>query len=374
MHRVRHDAILTFMLSRAIPAVLASVAALTVVACTSSGSEEPGETCDVNPETPVGNSHAGSSIAPQKLATNRIATNRIALNRIATNKLATNKLAANKLAANGVGLNRIALNRISLNRLAANKLGANGMLNGVRLNGIDLDGARVKAIAGASNELVGSTSDGHVVRGETFVGAKVIGVLTDETEIELEITGFERTDDPSIVHYALSYEGQNLCEAGTGMFVPGTWDDTATYHASDASGLTTSYTCVDGVIGKCAHWGYAAWKSGSDMHAACTRMGTADYCGTGISYTKDGTAIDMYDAKGIQKSEGDASFLFEAGWSPSGAVCVNRPRYEAATTSGKAAPPSCWAGLPLCDAWSTAQTKGAIVGNSSRPQTRTFCE
>lgn len=113
MHRVRHDAILTFMLSRAIPAVLASVAALTVVACTSSGGEEPGETCDVNPETPVGNSHAGSSIAPQKLATNRIATNRIALNRIATNKLATNRL-----AANGVGLNRIALNRISLNRIA----------------------------------------------------------------------------------------------------------------------------------------------------------------------------------------------------------------------------------------------------------------
>jgi len=353
------------MLYRALPVALVAVVGLTVGACASSTSEEAGAACDVNPETPVGNSYAGSSIVPQKLATNRLAANRIALNRIAINRLA-----ANRLAANGVGLNRIALNRIAINRLAANGV----RLNGVRLNGVELDGLGVKAITGASNELIGSFDDGTVVRGETFVGAKLIGVLTDSTEIELEITGFERTDDPSIVHYALSYQGQNLCEAGTGMFVPGTWDDTATYHASDASGLTTSYTCVDGVIGKCAHWGYAAWKAGSDMHAACTRMGTADYCGKGISYTKDGTAIDMYDVNGIQKSEGDASFRFEAGWSANGAVCVNRPRYEGVTTSGKAAPPSCWASLPLCDAWSTAQAKGAIVGNSSRPQTRTFCE
>ncbi|MBS2011514.1 MAG: hypothetical protein JST00_01270, partial [Deltaproteobacteria bacterium] len=247
-------------------------------------------------------------------------------------------------------------------------------LNRISLNGVELEGAHIKGIANASNELVGTTTDGQVVRGETFVGAKVIGVLSDDTEIELEITKFERTADPSIVHYALTYQGENLCEAGTGMFVPGTWDETGAYRASDASGLTTSYTCVDGVIGKCAAWGYASWKAGSEMHAACTRMGTADYCGTGVSYTKDGTAIDMFDARGIQKAEGDASFLFEAGWGPNGATCASRPRYDAVTASGKRVEPSCWRSLGLCDSWSTAQSKGAIVGNASRPQTRTLCE
>ncbi|MBS2012903.1 MAG: hypothetical protein JST00_08455 [Deltaproteobacteria bacterium] len=343
------------MSTRFVPAVLASLAAVVTLACSSSPETEPGAACDVNPETPVGDSYAGSSVAPQSVATNRLAANGVRLNRIAINRIAINRIA----------INRIAINRIAINRLAA---------NGVRLNGVELAGVQVKAIAGSSNELVGSTSDGRILRGADFVGAKVVGILSDESEIELDITGFERTDDPSIVHYALSFQGQNLCEAGTGMFVPGTWDDTATFHARDANGLTTSYTCVDGVIGKCAHWGYASWKAGSDMHAACTRMGTADYCGTGISYTKDGTAIDMYDAKGIQRSEGDASFRFEAGWGPGGATCVSRPRYDAVTTSGKATLPSCWKNLPLCEAWTSAQQQGAIVGNSSRVQTRTLCE
>lgn len=342
------------MLSRALLPLFVTIP---LVACANTNA--PDESCERNPETPVATSNAGTG--PRAIATNRISLNRIALNR-----LAVNRLAVNGIWENGVSLNRIALNRLAVNGIA---------LNRIALNGVELDGAmRVKGIANASNELVGSTKTGEIVRGERFVGAKVVGVLTDGSEIELEITKFERTDDPSIVHYALAYQGQNLCEAGTGMFVPGTWDETATHHASDASGLTTSYTCVDGVIGKCVHWGYASWKAGSDMHAACTRMGTADYCGTGVSYTKDGTPIDMFDVRGIQKPEGDATFAFEAGWTPSGAACASRPRYDAVTTSGKKAPPSCFATLPLCESWSTAQTKGAIVGNASRPQSRTFCE
>jgi hypothetical protein len=331
-----------------------ALVAVTVAACTEP-SAPVGDTCDANPEAPAAATGSGSGIGPRGVATNRIALNRIALNRIALNRIALNRIALNRIA-----LNRIALNRIALNRIA--------------LNGIELDGARVRGIVNASNELVGTTTDGQLVRGETFVGATVAGVLSDGSEIDLQITKFERTDDPAIVHYSLAYGGENLCEAGTGMFVPGTWDDTGAYRAADESGLTTSYSCVDGMIGKCAAWGYAAWKAGSDMHAACTRMGTADYCGSGVSFTKDGTAIDMFDARGIQKREGDGAFAFEAGWGPNGATCVSRPRYDAVTGSGKAALPSCWTSLGVCESWPAAQTKGALVGNASRPQTRTFCE
>ena len=334
-------------------ALVPALIAFAAFGCSTTSTPE-GETCETNPEA-VSTATSAPGTGPRAIATNRIALNRIALNRIALNRIALNRIALNRIA-----LNRIALNRIALNRIA--------------LNGIELDGARVKGIANASNELVGTTTEGQIVRGDTFVGAKVVGVLSDGSEIELDITKFERTADPAIVHYALAYQGENLCEAGTGMFVPGTWDDSGAYRATDDKGLTTSYSCVDGVIGKCAAWGYASWKAGSDMHAACTRMGTADYCGSGVSFTKDGTEIDMFDARGIQRSEGDASFRFEAGWGPNGAVCASRPRYDAVTTSGKKTPPSCWSSLPLCETWSTAQTKGAIVGNASRPQTRTFCE
>ncbi len=325
---------------------------IVVTACAAPQRSESAS-CDSNPEAPVASTREG--IGAQAVTMNRISLNRISLNRISLNRISLNRISLNRIA-----LNRISLNRISLNRIA--------------LNGVELDGARIKGIADASNELVGTATSGEVVRGDGFVGAKVVGVLADDSEVELEITKFERTSDPTIVHYALAFQGQNLCEAGTGMFVPGTWDGSGAYRASDAGGLTTSYTCVDGVIGKCVTWGYASWKVGSEMHAACTRMGTADYCGTGISYTKDGTAIDMFDGRGIQQAEGDASFTFEAGWGPNGATCVSRPRYDAVTTSGKAVQPSCWSTLGVCESWSVAQTKGAILGNASRPQVRTLCE
>lgn len=115
------------------------------------------------------------------------------------------------------------------------------------------------------------------------------------------------------------------------------------------------------MIGNCVSWGYASWKVGSALHAACTRMGTADHCGTGVSYTKDDTLIDMFDGQGISAPEGDPSFAFEAGWGPDGAVCVSRPRYDAVTTSGAPVQPSCWSSLSSCGDWGAARVHGASI-------------
>ena len=84
--------------------------------------------------------------------------------------------------------------------------------------------------------------------------------------------------------------------------VAGTWDATGA-----RTGSTTAFTfgCTSGVIAKCVRWGYKPWKvingkAMNDYHQACTRMARADYCGDGVSHTRNGTLIDMYDGLGIQ--------------------------------------------------------------------------
>ncbi|SRR6266545_2854890 len=104
-------------------------------------------------------------------------------------------------------------------------------------------------------------------------------------------------------------------------------------------------------------------------------MVRADYCGTGVSFTKDGTLIDVFDTRGVQQpTTGDASLTFEAAWTTSGAACVNRPRYDALAPSGALVLPSCWATLPKCASWSEAESKSEILGNSSRVQSLSLCE
>ncbi len=61
-------------------------------------------------------------------------------------------------------------------------------------------------------------------------------------------------------------------------------------------------------------------------------MVRADYCGTGIPHTRNGTLIDMFDHIGIQKKEGIEGMVLEAVWGPEGAVCVHHTRWSDLTT------------------------------------------
>jgi hypothetical protein len=63
-------------------------------------------------------------------------------------------------------------------------------------------------------------------------------------------------------------------------------------------------------------------------------MARADYCGNGTSHTRDGTMIDMYDTIGIQKSESGSDFFFEAAWTPEGAYCVSKERWNGISADG----------------------------------------
>jgi hypothetical protein len=223
----------------------------------------------------------------------------------------------------------------------------------------------------------GTSIQGVRLTGPTDVGSEISAVLGDGRVVSLRIDSSENSADGALVYYRLTREGANVCpDSGRGIFLPGVWDERGARHDERVIGgerVSTTYACESGVLAKCAAWGYAPWTAGVDLHQACTRMARADYCGDGVSYTKDGTAIDVFDAQGLAKPVDDPTFLFEAGWRPEGAACVARARFEMYTAAGEAVLPSCWASLPKCDTWEAASALGASIGNRSRMETRTIC-
>jgi hypothetical protein len=93
-----------------------------------------------------------------------------------------------------------------------------------------------------------------------------------------------------------------------------------------------TFACTNGVLAKCLRLGYKPWQQVNgqplrDYHQACIRMLRADYCGNGIAHTQEGTPIDVYDRLKIQEAIPNSSMVFEAAWSPEGAVLLNRTRY-----------------------------------------------
>jgi hypothetical protein len=250
-------------------------------------------------------------------------------------------------------------------------------LNGVRLQGIWENGIWENGIEGIGlqgTRLVGL--DGTLIDA-LLLGAEIPGRLSDGRVIALEIASIRHEDNLS--YYGLSFEGTNICGEGIdGVFVAGTWD--ATGARNEDSEFPVSYSCTTGVIAKCVQWGYEPWTVGADVHQACTRMARADYCGDGTPHTKNGTAIDVFDALGVQVPTDADAFEFEAAWSPDGATCVSRPRYDERVVGQGEVMPSCWNELPHCDdfdeAQAAAQAQGQplpVLANASVPQPRLLC-
>jgi hypothetical protein len=133
--------------------------------------------------------------------------------------------------------------------------------------------------------------------------------------------------------------------------------------------------CTSGAQGKCVRFGYRPWEKAPnggpmrDYYNACVRMVRADYCGDGRAWTRDGTLIDIWDTQGIQKPDiqnESASFSFEAGWTPEGAVCVAHTRIPENLTLDhlKTSCPRL-AAMRLCDE-ASAKSQGALLYNRSQ--------
>lgn len=94
---------------------------------------------------------------------------------------------------------------------------------------------------------------------------------------------------------------------------------------------------------KCNDMGYRA----GDLHTACIRAVTADFCGDGTSHTVDGIAVDFYDPRGIQKPTLPL-LPVEAEWGINGATCVSEAIAELGYRAGSSVA-SCVKALPRCD-------------------------
>jgi hypothetical protein len=190
---------------------------------------------------------------------------------------------------------------------------------------------------------------GRIVPGHgEVVGAVMRGEASDGSAVEVAICGEEPVaSEPDMAWYrvqiwnAVSQEWENPCASSRAvpdpraLAVGGTWDRTGAHQ--DAPGRIT-LACETGAIAKCVRWGYKPWEAAvggplAPLHQACTRMARADYCGNGESHTRDGTPIDLYDARGVLARTTRATALwqpdrasFEAAWGPDGAVCVARAR------------------------------------------------
>ena len=130
--------------------------------------------------------------------------------------------------------------------------------------------------------------------------------------------------------------------------------------------------CTSGAQGKCILWGYDPWGRGphgedlAPYYEACMHMVRADYDGRGVAHTRNGTQIDVFDNIGIETAESlnDPDFKFEAGWAPTGAVCVAKTRYVDLLSL-----PALLASAPrlggACNP-AAARRRGALVFNRSK--------
>ena len=96
-----------------------------------------------------------------------------------------------------------------------------------------------------------------------------------------------------------------------------------------------TFGCRSGAIAKCIVAGYRPWLPAqgaapmTDVHQACTRAITADYCGNGKPHTLNGTPINIVDqlAPPIRPHFVDVR-LYEAAWTRFGAYCLSHVRWD----------------------------------------------
>jgi hypothetical protein len=238
----------------------------------------------------------------------------------------------------GMSLQGMSLQGMSLQGMSLQGMSLQGMsLQGMSLQGMSLQGMSLQGTSFRGTDLNGnpvSLSAGSVLRTTDSSGAPVslrVGRIQQDWQDgsgEVKLYAIEGWN-------ASAGQWQNVCNPdpwGEQWAIPvsGSWNSTGA-HVDDANAFT--FGCTSGVIAKCVRWGYRPWKSVNGVslapyHQACTRMARADYCGDGVSHTRNGTLIDMYDTLGIQSRTPETSMFFEGAWTPDGAYCIGKERWQ----------------------------------------------
>lgn len=243
----------------------------------------------------------------------------------------------------------------------------------------DAGGKPVTNVSVANGVLKGSSSaDGHALTATEWKGVQLTanatcldGVAT--TKLAARITAVEPYAGATVeglsntasvyrveIQNPIDSSWEPACPDGAGA-IPSAevWDKSGNPGPGQGS---FTFACVNAAIAKCYAWGYVPWSPGkagaktNDLHAACTRMVRADYCGDGRSFTMDGMLINLYDDLGVQSDT--ESWVFEAEWTTEGARCVSSPRI-----SGKKYTPTCAFEIPAADCGKSIDWSVTLLAN-----------
>jgi len=204
-----------------------------------------------------------------------------------------------------------------------------------------LNGQQLKNVRLVGSQLVGKV--GHAnVSGAQLVGARFEAMSDSSEELNLRVTAAFApgpNEDPETWRYAVEYQETdggwepicvNNMASVPAIPVDGYWDlDEG--QPGDGSKITAGqkflFACEQvGAIGKCVEAGYRPWqkvnhKSLDPYHQGCVRLLRADFCGTSVSHTTDGSLVNIYDKLDIQTDTED--WTPEAEWDRHGARCIS---------------------------------------------------
>lgn len=201
-----------------------------------------------------------------------------------------------------------------------------------------------------------ASKPGSTLAGAALVGSKIIVTNTSTNQnIEVSIYAHETVanwtiESSPVDRYVLAfYHPGNqtytpVCtDAGTDLGSPDakavlltgeryTYETNDVVATGEAAGGWFTIACSGNALYKMKMAGYEAnprpgnRTTTSDARQATFKMLTGDYCGTGNSFTEDGTAVSWVN-NGEWSSNGSmAGTVLEAYWGPDGALCLDLPR------------------------------------------------
>ena len=283
----------------------------------------------------------------------------LALDLSKLNLIESNDSQVNGFSVNGFSVNGFSVNGFSVNGFSVNGSGTSGSsasdapprkndLASIKFESAAQNGQALSKVWINQSTLEASSGPSKLT-GAQLIGVTFTAKLLDGMSIPLRIEDVQQSSGISLYSVAvLSDAGPiPLCGTANGSPVPalalnGYWDKTSSY-VEDSSSFT--FGCINAAVGKCVMWGYKPWETAAecrnnscrtrnlqDWHLACVRLVRADYCGDGISHTRSGTRINVYDQLGIQQSA-NPGWAMEAEWRHDGAACINHTRWIQANSA-----------------------------------------
>lgn len=191
----------------------------------------------------------------------------------------------------------------------------------------------------AGGKLSGSDAKG-THEGSALVGGSLVFGSPLGYQFDVEIYSYQPHGDWVTGHdvhtYGLAHDdngetlsicpGFNLDETSV-VVMPGELYDDQNKLVQPSPGMA-SLACRGHAVAKMKMMGYAPGDDyGSDAteRQATFKMLTADYCGTGLSFTQVGTPLNWSDITGNFPAP-PANAVLEAKWTAAGASCLDQPR------------------------------------------------